>query len=99
MKLFEILDLYKLHSDPKSIKGHDVAYEKVPGLAWKKYKDQPDELKKREDLWSKGEDAIAKDPYFAYLYAHDVLKKPFPKGEDAIVKQSGFSYWYAHDVL
>jgi hypothetical protein len=45
-------------------------------LIWKKYKKNPEKMKKRED-------AIAKDTRYARLYAREVLKAPFPKGEAA----------------
>ena len=86
------MNLYKFHADPKSLLHHDIAHEKVPAVFWDKYEDNPDELKKREAT-------IAKDPYYAYLYARHVLKKPFPLGEAAIAKDTYCAYQYAHEVL
>jgi|WetSurMetagenome_2_1015567.scaffolds.fasta_scaffold798585_2 lambda repressor-like predicted transcriptional regulator len=51
-----------------------------------------------EKPWPKGEDAIAKDSWLAYRYAH-FFRKPFPKGEDAISKNATWAYWYAAEIL
>ena len=45
------------------------------------------------------EQVIAKDPNFAYLYALDVVKNPFPPGEAAIAKSPGRSFLYAKNIL
>lgn len=60
------MNLYKLHSDPKSLDLHDEAHEQVPEVIWDKYKKDPAELKKREKV-------LARSPKYAYLYAKDVL--------------------------
>jgi hypothetical protein len=86
------MNIYKHHSDPKSLKHYDAAHEAVPKLVWEKYKNNPSELKKREN-------ALAKDPVYAYLYATDVLHGPFPKGEDTIAKSSVCAYLYVKNVI
>lgn len=86
------MNLYKLHSDPKSLDLHDEARESIPHIFWGKYKNSLEELKKRED-------AIAKDSKYAYQYANDIIKGPFPKGEDSIATDSDYAYSYAEDVL
>ena len=101
------MNLYKLHSNPKTLKGHDVAYEKNPDLAWETFyaplfsnpavsKQTEYRLKqeviKRKHLW-------AKDPYKAYTYAKNVIHKPFPEGETAIATDPDYSMWYARFVL
>ena len=48
--------------------------------------------------WPEGEDAIAKFPHTAYLYAIDT-RKPFPKGEPAIAEREDYSLRYAEEVL
>ena len=45
------------------------------------------------------EDAIAKDAWYAYFYARDVLKGPFPLGEEAISKDPDYAHYYARHVL
>ena len=42
---------------------------------------------------------IAKDPQWAYWYAKDILKGPFPLGEPAIAKESWRAFWYAAEIL
>ena len=81
------MNLYNFHSNPESLHGHDEAYMHVPVVVWDKYKNNPDELKKRED-------AISKNATYSYLYARDVLKKPFPNGENAISKDTLYSRLY-----
>jgi lambda repressor-like predicted transcriptional regulator len=86
------MNLYKLHSKPKTLDHHDQAFEKVPELVWQKYKGKPAELKKREKV-------LARDPKTAFYYAAYVLKKPWPAGEAAIAKDAGWAYEYADYVL
>jgi hypothetical protein len=73
------MNLYQFHKNPHLIHGHKQADEVVPDIVWNKYSHDPKELKKRED-------ALAKDPEYAYMYALDILKKPWPKGEATIAK-------------
>ena len=44
-------------------------------------------------------ETISNNAEFAYGYAKDIMKGPFPKGEKAISTDTQLSYWYAHDVL
>ena len=51
---------------------------------------------KDEDL----EPTIAKDAYYSYQYAIDILQsKPFKLGEPAIAKNTEESYYYAKHIL
>ena len=63
-----------------------------PERAWEKYKDNPEELKKREHLWTASAN-------YAYSYARYVLKKPFPLGEKAIASDPYYAYHYVLYVL
>ncbi|MGZ8924238.1 MAG: hypothetical protein ACXW2E_00010 [Nitrososphaeraceae archaeon] len=47
----------------------------------------------------KGEDTIATNAHYSYLYARDVLKGPFSEGENAIATNADCSYAYAKDVI
>jgi hypothetical protein len=38
---------------------------------------------------------IAKDSHFAWHYANNVVKGPWPEGEDAIAKDGRNSFWYS----
>ena len=71
------MNLYKFHPDPENAPYREWAYENVPALIWERYSDEPEELKKRERV-------LAKDAYYAYWYARDVLKGSFPAAEDTI---------------
>ena len=85
------MNLHDLHNEPKSLDHHDDQ-DLVPVLAWTKYHQDQNELKKREKMW-------ARDPQTAYWYARDVLHGPFKIGELAIAKDSDYSYLYAKCVL
>ena len=50
---------------------------------------------KDEDL----EPTIAKDAYYSYQYAIDILEGPFNLGEPAIAKNTEESYYYAKHIL
>ena len=86
------LNLYDLHPDPENAPDYDLHHDTVPELVWKKYKDDPKELKKREK-------ALAKDLHIAFDYAKRILKGPFPAGEAVIAKHSNYAYYYAKEVL
>jgi hypothetical protein len=75
------MNLYNYHSNPEQLHGYEQAHESVPIIIWEKYKKNPEELRKREDI-------LAQDPEYSYRYARDVLNGPFPKGEDAIAQRS-----------
>lgn len=92
MILSEILDIYGLHDDPKQLKGHSDAYEKIPELAWKKYKNNEDELERHEDLW-------ATDAELSYLYAGHFKDWRFKKGEPAIIKDPRIAVRYASMII
>jgi hypothetical protein len=81
------MNLYKLHSYPEELDFYDAAHEKIPFVFWEKYKDNPAELKKRENI-------IAKNAEYSCFYAENVLKAPFPKGEAAIAKDRYYADEY-----
>ena len=83
------MDLYKFHSNPETLHGHDRADEIVPERIY-------DIAKSGKKLTDKQEDVIAKDPKYAYGYAYSISKKPFLKGEDAIAKDPEYAYYYAY---
>ena len=45
------------------------------------------------------EKAIVSDPYYAYHYAVDVIRGPWPEGEKAIASNPEYAYRYAQDVI
>ena len=85
------MNLHNLHNEPKSLDHHDDR-DYLPSVAWEKYKNNHEELKKREKMW-------ARDPQTAYWYAYNILKGQFELGEKAIAKDARYSYWYAANVL
>ena len=86
------MNLYNLHSDPQSLLYFEEVPEIVPDLFWDKYKNNPEELKKRER-------EISKYAEYSYYYARGVLEGPFPLGEAAIAKRGVYAYYYARFVL
>ena len=88
-KIDEAMDLKNLVDDPKKLKTHDThispkeAYERL--------------LNGEKDEYLIH--VVAKDAKYSYLYAADILKKPFPLGEPAIAKNASYSVDYARDVL
>lgn len=85
-----MLNLYRFHSRPQQLMGYADAM-KIPSIAWEMAKSGA-EKRKLEHLW-------ATDPYYAYRYAQDVIKKPWPPGEAAIAKDTKWAYGYAHFVI
>ena len=45
------------------------------------------------------EPKIAKDPHWAYMYALDVIKGPWPEAEPSIMKHPYMAYMYARAIL
>ena len=86
------MNLYNFHSKPESLDHYAAMNETNPHIFWKKYRNNKEELKKREKY-------IAKVAEHAYLYARDVLHGPFPAGEATIAADAQYAYWYAETVL
>jgi len=86
------MNLYKFHSNPERLIGYDLALEQVPELAWDRYIDNIEELKKKEYLWKQ-------DAHYAYWYARDVIQGRFPEGEAVIATSAYWAYWYARDII
>ena len=84
------MNLYNLHSKPESLDHFEKSAEINPDFFWKKYRDDKEELKKREKF-------IAKSAIYANLYAKNILNGPFPAGEEAIAKD--YAYVYTKSVL
>lgn len=86
------MKLYNLHSDPESLLYFSEASEVIPTVFWDTYVNIPEELRKREV-------AISKDAEYSYVYAREVLKKPFALGEEAISKDALYAKLYAKNIL
>ena len=86
------MNLYNLHINQESLLFFVEASEVIPTLFWAKYKNNPEELKKRERY-------IAADAEYSYLYARHVLKGPFPAGEAVIAQNASLAIGYAADIL
>lgn len=86
------MNLYNFHAKPKLLAHYETKDETNPNIFWEKYRNNKKELKKYEKY-------IAKDAVYAYWYALDVLKGPFPAGEAAIAKDTYCAYQYAQYIL
>lgn len=86
------MDLYTLHSNPETLDFHDVADNTVIELFWPKYKNNPEELRKREK-------AIATNARRSLFYARDTLKGRFPAGEATICKFPKVAIEYVLDII
>ena len=51
------------------------------------------------DAFFAGEAAIAQNPYYAYRYALEVLRGPFPLGEPILARAPAYAFTYAFEVL
>ena len=71
--------------------GYAESAKKIPSIAWQLAKSDA-EKRELEHVW-------AKDPYYAYRYAQDIIRKPWPPGEAAIAKDPKWAYGYAHFVI
>jgi len=86
-----MLNLYRFHSQPQQLMGYADASTKIPSIVWQLAKSDA-EKRELEHVW-------AKDPYYAYRYAQDIIRKPWPPGEAAIVTDPKWAYGYAHFVI
>ena len=84
------MNLYKFHTDPQSLLYGNSAPDQLPQLFWPKYRNNHEELKKRQG-------AIAKSREYSLKYA--LKYGPFPAGEPAIATDTNSAYEYAIDVL
>jgi len=86
------MDLYSYYTDKSELLNYDKADDKLPFIFFDKYKQDRTLLADRED-------AIAKSPKYAYVYADNYIDGPWPKGEDAIATSARYSAFYAIHVL
>jgi hypothetical protein len=71
------MNIYKFHTNPKSLDFYEEILTKVPKFAYEHARS----LGRR---FPEGEAAIAKYPDLAYWYADEVIEGRFPEGEAAI---------------
>jgi len=88
-KTTEALDLKNLVDDPTKLKTYDTHIGPKEAYTRLLKGDKDPVLVK----------IVAKDPRYAYDYADEVLKGPFPLAEPIIAKHPGYAYLYATDVL
>ena len=86
------MNLYNFHTVPESLLQYKTVSETNLHIFWDKYRNNKEELKKREKY-------IAADAEYAFYYARDVLKGPFPAGEVAIARDAEYAKDYAEYVL
>jgi len=81
-------DYYEEHTDEKLL--HVISKSAEYSYKWANYCDK---------RFALGENAISKDPGFAYRYARDVLHSRFALGEEAIATDGRASFFYAKYIL
>jgi hypothetical protein len=86
-----MLNFYKLHSDPNELFGYKDAHLKIPEIAWE-VANTNEKKRKIEYLW-------VSNPEHAYVYARDVIKKPWSPGEKVIASITAYAFLYARDVI
>ena len=82
-----MLNPYKFHSQPQQLMGYAESSTKIPEIAWDQFNTTNEQKRKLEHLWAQ----YAK---YAYLYARQVIKKPWPPGEAAIAADAYFAKEY-----
>ena len=85
------MDLYKYHSNPETLARYAEANDVVPERVY--------DIAMSGKLNPRQEDTLAKSSEYSYMYARNVLRRPWPKGEDAIAKSAEYAYNYAHLAL
>jgi hypothetical protein len=53
----------------------------------------------RGNAGNEGEDVIATSPHWAYCYARDVVRGPWPEGERAIASDNDYAWKYGKYIL
>lgn len=89
------MSLYQLHNKPETLYGWD-RHLQVPSIA---YEEVLNTYESNEDRNPELEQVIARDPYYAYVYAVGILRKRWPEGEPAIATSPEFAFNYARWVL
>jgi hypothetical protein len=92
------MNLYKFHSDPKSLNHYAEAQQSMPEVFVHDDTYQKDFIVR--DFTQKQIRAISKDPKWACLYAITALnRKRWPEAEPYIMKDPGYAYTYARSVI
>ena len=94
------MNLYQLHSDPKSLDHHDLMHETNPMFFFTGYNTRvAGEKAKYIAMLKSKEKCIAKSAKYSYEYVH-ITNKPFPLGEPVIATNADISRrWYAENIL
>ena len=86
-----MLNPYQFHSQPQQLMGYADASAKIPSIAWDMANTNA-QRRKLEHLW-------AKDAQYAFWYAREIIKGPWPPGEAVIAKDPKVAYHYAVVVI
>ena len=96
------MNLFTFHNKPEKLVGHDELLNRA-SFIWTEVADMDnadyDEYFADASVLEPYESVLAKEPYYAYMYAHYVLDDRFPEGEDAIATSDQYSFMYANEVL
>ena len=86
-----MLNLYRFHPQPQQLMGYADVTTKIPEFAWSSANTVA-QKRKLEHVW-------AQYPEWAYKYAQDIIKGPWPPGEAAIAGSAEYAFRYARDVV
>ena len=84
------MNLYKVHSDPKSLLNHDLAQNLVPSLVFTSLSELH-----TKDLSAAQIKALSKDAKHAAYYAIYILRKNWPEAEPYIMRDPESAFLYA----
>jgi len=81
------MNFFELHNKPESLAGHEELLNNATFI-WTEAADMDnadyDEYFADTSVLEQYEHVLAKDPYYAYMYAHHVLDDRFPVGGDEV---------------
>ena len=87
-----MLNLYKYHTKPEKLDQYENRLTIVPELAYKY-------AVETNQRFEAGERAIMKDPYYAYLYALNIIEGRWREAEPYIMKDPDYAIQYARDII
>ena len=90
------MDLYKLHSKPKTLAGYKQSVN-VPTVAWNKFESAYPKVTHEDTEFYKS--IFIKDAKYASLYAINIMKERWPEAEQYIMKSPKWVLEYMAEVM
>ena len=86
------MNIYKYHSEPKTLEQYENRLTIVPELAY-------NHAIETNQRFEAGEPSIMNHPNWAFWYASDVIEGRWPEAESVIMNDPGYAYRYALDII